>query len=90
MRTESVWAVIGGLVSGYIAWLVAISIGDALTTVNLWSLIVLALSVALAIWALLRGRRLRDQGNIVWAAFVFALPILPVLLTLAVLIATYL
>ncbi|MGH3633812.1 hypothetical protein [Mycobacterium sp.] len=90
MRTESVWAVIGGIIIGYIGWLVAISIGAAFTTVSLWSPIVLVLSVLLAIWAALWGRRLRERGSFVWAAFVFAVPIPPVLLTLAVGCATYL
>lgn len=90
MRTESVWAVIGGLVIGYIGWLVAISIGEALTTVSVWCPIVLALSVLLAIWAALRAQRLHRGGNDPWVAFVFALPFPPVVLSLAVLGFTYL
>lgn len=89
MRTESVWAVIGGLVIGYIGWLVAYSIGDALTTVSVWSPIVLALSVLLAIWAALRAQRLRGEGNDTWAAFFFALPFPPAVLSLVVLGVTY-
>ena len=89
MRTESVWAAIGGLIIGYIGWLVAISIGNDLTVVSLWSLIVLALSAVLAIWAVQWGHRLRRAGNNAWAAFVFALPIPAVVLTLAVLTYTY-
>jgi uncharacterized membrane protein YhaH (DUF805 family) len=90
VRTESVLAVVGGLLLGYIGWLVAISIGAAITTVSLWSLVVLVLSVLLAIWAVLWGRRLRRRGRHPWALFFFTLPIPAVLLTLAVLRSTYL
>ncbi|HYB82586.1 MAG TPA: hypothetical protein VED43_13265, partial [Mycobacterium sp.] len=55
MRTESIWTAIGGVIVGYVLWLVAISIGDALTTVSLWSLVVLLVSAAFALWAVLRG-----------------------------------
>jgi hypothetical protein len=90
MRTESIWAVIGGVLAGYLLWLVAISIGDAVTTVSLWSVVVLLVSAAFALWAVLRGQRLRRQQNYPLAAFVFALPVLPVLLSLGVLVRTYL
>ena len=89
MRSESVWAAIGGVLAGYLLWLVAISIGDAITTVSLWSLIVLLVAAAFALWAVLRGQRLRRQQNYSLASFVFALPVLPVLLSLGVLIRTY-
>lgn len=92
-------AIVGGLIIGYVGWLVAISIGAALTTVSLWSPIVLVLSVLLAIWAARWVRRLCERvhrpwptlvANYPWAAFVFALPIPAVVLTLAVLSVTYL
>ncbi|HEY9303789.1 MAG TPA: hypothetical protein VIO95_05820, partial [Mycobacterium sp.] len=84
-RAESIWAAIGGVLAGYLLWLVAISIGDAITTVSLWSLIVLLVSAAFALWAVLRGQRLRRAQNYPLAWFVFALPVLPVLLSLGVL-----
>ncbi|MBV8177664.1 MAG: hypothetical protein JOY55_00385 [Mycobacterium sp.] len=90
MRTESIWAAIGGVIVGYVLWLVAISIGNAVSTVSRWSLVVLVVSAAFALWAGLRGRRLRRQRNLVLASFVFALPVLPVLLSLGVLFRTYL
>ena len=90
MRTESIWAAIGGVIVGYVLWLVAISIGNAVSTVSLWSLVVLVVSAAFALWAVLRGRRLRRQRNLVLASFVLALPVLPVLLSLGVLFRTYL
>ena len=89
MRSESIWAAIGGVLAGYLLWLVAISIGDAITTVSLWSLIVLLVAAAFALWAGLRGQRLRRERNYPLASFVFALPVLPVLLSLGVLIRTY-
>jgi hypothetical protein len=90
VRAESIWAAIGGALTGYVAWLVAISIGDALTTVSLWGLVVLIVSVASAIAAVLWGQRLRRRQNVTLASFAFALPVLPVLLSLAVLVRMYL
>jgi cytochrome bd-type quinol oxidase subunit 1 len=90
VRTESVVATVGGLLLGYMGWLVAISIGAAFTTVSLWSLIVLVVSVLLVIAAGLWGWRLRRRGRYPWAMFVWMLPIPAVLLTLAVLRSTYL
>jgi len=89
MRIESIWTGIGGVIVGYLLWLVAISIGDAITTVSLWSLIVLSVSAVFALWAVRRGRRLRRRRNYPLASFVFALPVLPVLLSLGVLVRTY-
>ena len=90
VRTESIWAAIGGALTGYVGWLVAISVGDALTTVSLWGLVVLIVSVLSAVVAVLWGQRLRRRENLTLAAFAFALPVLPVLLSLAVLVRMYL
>lgn len=89
MRSESIWAAIGGLIIGYVSWLVAISIGEAVTTVSLWSLIVLIVSAAFALWAVLWAQRLRRRRNYALASFAFALPVLPVLLSLAVVVRSY-
>lgn len=89
IRSETGVGVVGGVIIGYILWLVAISIGDALAAVGTWSLIVLILSGALAIYAGAWGWRLCRQRNYPWAAFAFTLPIPPVLLTLGVLTDTY-
>jgi hypothetical protein len=89
VRTDSIWAVIGGVIIGYVLWLVAISIGEALTTVGLWSLIVLIVSAAFALWAVLWGQRLRRRRNYPLSSFAFALPVLPVLLSLGVLVDSY-
>jgi len=89
MRIESIWTGIGGVIVGYLLWLVAISIGDAVATVSIWSLVVLLVSALFAVWATLRGRRLRRQQNYPLASFVLALPVIPVVLSLAVLFRTY-
>jgi uncharacterized membrane protein (UPF0136 family) len=90
IRAESIWAALGGVVAGYVLWLIAISIGDFLTTAGLWGPIVLAVSVVLALVAALWGRLVRSRGNPTLAAFAFGLPVLPVLLTVLVLADTYL
>jgi hypothetical protein len=51
---------------------------------------VLIVSVASAIAAVLWGQRLRRRQNVTLASFAFALPVLPVLLSLAVLVRMYL
>ncbi|MGA9490878.1 MAG: hypothetical protein WBV80_11615 [Mycobacterium sp.] len=89
-RTQSIWAVIGGVLAGYVLWLVAISIGEALTVVSLWGPVVLIVSLAFAIGTVLWGRRLRQQRNVPLALLAFALPVLPVLLSIVVLVDSYL
>lgn len=89
-RTQSIWAALGGVLAGYILWLVAISIGDALTTVSLWGPVVLIVSLVFAVGTVLWGRRLRQQRNVPLASFAFGLPVLPVLLSIGVLADSYL
>jgi hypothetical protein len=90
MKTsDSVISVIGGVVVGYVLWLIAISIGDDVTTVSKWSLLVLLGSAVLAVCAGVWGWSMRRRGKYVGAAFAFSLPIPPVLLTLAVLTNLY-
>jgi hypothetical protein len=90
IRTDTVVGAIGGVATGYVLWLVAISIGDDTTTVSRWSLIVLIGSGVLAICAGVWGWWVLRRGKSLWAAFAFGLPILPVVLTLAVLADIYL
>jgi cytochrome bd-type quinol oxidase subunit 1 len=92
MRTvtpETIAGAIGGLLTGYVLWLVAISNGDN-ATAGKWGPLVLLVSVVLGICAGLCGWWLRRRGKQLWAAFAFGLPILPVALTLAVLADVYL
>jgi uncharacterized membrane protein YjfL (UPF0719 family) len=89
-RSQSILAAVGGLLAGYVLWLVAISIGDSLTTVSRWGVVVLIASLVFALGALLWGRRLRRKRNVSLASFAFALPVLPVLLSIGVLADSYL
>jgi hypothetical protein len=92
MRTvtpETIAGAIGGLLTGYVVWLAAISNGDN-ATAGKWGPLVLLASVVLGICAGLWGWWLRRHGKQLWAAFAFGLPILPVALTLAILADVYL
>ncbi|OIN80285.1 hypothetical protein [Mycobacterium malmoense] len=81
---------IGGAASGYVLWLVAFSIADDNAAVGRWAPTVLILSVGLAICAGLCGSVARRRGKYLWSGFGFGLPVLPVVLTLAVLADVYL
>jgi hypothetical protein len=90
MKTsDSIVGAIGGAVVGYVLWLIAISIGQDFTTVSRWSLLVLLGSAVLAVCAGVWGWSMHRRGKAVGAAFAFSLPVLPVLLTLAVLTNLY-
>jgi drug/metabolite transporter (DMT)-like permease len=90
VRAESVWAALGGVLAGYMLWLVAFSIGQFLTTAGRWGPIVLIVSVVFAVGTTLWGRRLRRGGNLALASFALASPVLPVLLSLLVVADSYL
>jgi hypothetical protein len=89
IRSDTVVSAIGGVVAGYVLWLIAISIGDDVATVSQWSLVVFLGSIVLAVCAGVWGRSMRRRGKYLGAAFAFGLPILPVVLTLAVLTNIY-
>jgi hypothetical protein len=76
---------IGGAAAGYVLWLAAFSIADDNSAVGQWAPMVLLLSAALAVCGLLGGLLLRWRGKYLWSGFGFGLPVLPVVLTLAVL-----
>jgi hypothetical protein len=86
---ETIVGAIGGVGIGYVLWLVAISVGDN-ATAGQWGPLVLLISVVLGSCAVVWGWSLRRRGNQLWAAFAFGLPVLPVVLTLAVLADIYL
>ena len=90
VRAESIWAALAGGLVGYVLWLVAISIGNAVSTVAVWGLVVLIASVVFAVGTTIWGRRLRRGGNLTLASFALALPVLPVLLSLLVVVDSYL
>ena len=86
----TVVAGLGGLILGHILWLVAISFASKTQTVNAWVLVISGISVAIAIAAVLLGRRFQQRKATAKAWFAWGLPIAPVLLTVCVLGVTYL
>ena len=86
---ETIVGALGGLATGYVLWLLAISNGDN-ATAGQWAPLMLLASAVLGICAGLWGWRQRRRGKRLWAAFGFAVPILPVILTLAILANVYL
>jgi hypothetical protein len=89
IRSETIIGAIGGAATGYVLWLVAISIAGDNATAGRWGPLVLLLSVLLGVGAAIWGWLLRRRRKYLWAAFAFDLPILPVVLTLAVLADVY-
>jgi cytochrome bd-type quinol oxidase subunit 2 len=88
---RAIWvAGIGGLVVGHILWLAGISIAIATRTISSWVLVVAAVSGVLGAVAVALGLRSYRRKADVWAAFLWCLPISPVLLSLCVLGVTYL
>ena len=71
-------------------WLAGISVAIATRTVSSWVLVVVAVSFVIGIAAGVLGWRAYQQKSEVRAAFLCALPISPVLLSLVVLGVTYL
>ena len=90
IRSDIVLGAIGGVATGYVMWLLAFSIAGDNATVGQWGPTVLVLSVVLAICAVLWASVLRRRGKYLWSAFGFGVPILPLVLTLAVLADVYL
>ena len=89
MRTTVV-AGIGGLLIGHILWLIAISLAVASTPPNTWVLISSAVCAVVALIVGLLGWRSHQGCASAKAAFLWCLPITPVLLSVIVLGVTYL
>ena len=88
---RGIWvAGIGGLIVGHMLWLTGITIAIATRTVSSWVLVVAAVSFVLGAIAVARGWRSYRRKSEVWAMFLWALPVSPVLLSLVVLGVTYL
>jgi hypothetical protein len=88
---RAIWvAGIGGLVVGHILWLAGISIAIATRSISSWVLVVAAVSFVVGGIAVYLGWRSYKRKSDVWAAFLWALPVSPVLLSLTVLGVTYL
>ncbi len=90
IRTDTLMGAVAGTVAGYVLWLVAFSIADDNAAVGRWGPTVLLLSMVLAVGAALWGSVLRRRGKHLWSGFGLGLPILPLVLTLAVLADVYL
>lgn len=75
---------------GHILWLIAITLATNTTEVSTWVLVVAGVSLLLAVVAGLLGRRKYQQKSYVWTAFLWCLPVSPVLFSLIVLGVTYL
>jgi hypothetical protein len=88
---RAIWvAGIGGLVVGHILWLAGISIAIATSSISTWVLVVAAVSIVVGAVAAYLGWRCYQRKSEIWAAFLWLLPISPVLLSLTVLGVTYL
>ncbi|TRW82820.1 hypothetical protein FK535_12760 [Mycolicibacterium sp. 018/SC-01/001] len=92
MRT--IWvAGIGGLVIGHMLWLAGISAAIASSDVPTWVLVVAGVSFLVGIVSGYLGwRQWRQKSRTAeaWAVFCWALPVSPVLFSVAVLGVTYL
>jgi hypothetical protein len=87
----AIWvAGIGGLVLGHILWLAGIKAATSTSTISSWVLVVAATSFVLGAVVGTLGWRAYRRKSDVWAAFLCALPIAPVLFSLVVLGVTYL
>lgn len=89
LRNEIV-AGIAGLVVGHIVWLAAITLATEGSRVNVWVLLVAALSFIGGAAGVYFGRRKYQQKSHTWAAFLWTLPVSPVLFSLVLLGVTYL
>lgn len=88
---RAIWvAGVGGLVVGHILWLAGISMAGATRSVSSWVLVVAAVSFVLGAATAALGWRSYRRKSQVWAAFLLALPVSPVFLSLTVLGVTYL
>lgn len=78
---------------GHILWLAGISAAIASSNVPTWVLVVAAVSFVAGAACVVLGRKKmqrKDPRSEIWAAFLWALPVSPVLFSLAVLGVTYL
>ena len=81
---------IGGLVIGHILWLVGIKFATETQSVNFWVLVVAGVSLLVGVIGGLLGSRYHRRRASAKAAFLWCLPISPVLFSLSVLGVTYL
>lgn len=81
------------MILGHILWLAGISAAISSSNVPTWVLVVAAASLGIGLISALLARRAwrrKDRRSEIWAAFLWGLPVSPVLLSLIVLGVTYL
>lgn len=76
--------------AGHILWLAAITLATEGSRVTIWALLVAALSLIGGAAGAYFGRRKYQQKDHAWAAFLWALPVSPVVFSLVLLGVTYL
>jgi len=81
---------IGGLVIGHILWLVGIKFATETESVNAWVLVVAGLSLVVGLVGGVLGLMFHRRRAFAKAAFLWCLPIAPVLFSVSVLGVTYL
>ena len=81
---------LGGLVIGHMLWLVGIKFATNSQSVNFWVLVVAGVSLGLAVVGGLLGWMFHRRKAFAKAAFLWGLPISPLLFSLSVLGVTYL
>ena len=83
-------AAIGGLVIGHILWLTAITLAINTGEVSFWVLITSAVMVVLSAVVAWFGWRAYQRKDQAWTAFLWSVPVAPMVFTLIVLGVTYL
>ena len=79
-----------GLIIGHMLWLTAISFATKSMTVNAWVLVIAAASLVLAVAGGLLGRMFYRRKAFAKAAFLWCVPVSPLLFSISVLAVTYL
>ena len=90
LLSREIVAGLGGLVIGHILWLIAITVATEGSQVTHWVLLVAALSLIGGVVGGYLGWRKYQRKDRVRAAFLWMLPVSPVLFSLGVLGVTYL
>ena len=86
----TVVAGVGGLIIGHVLWLAAISLATKTTTVDVWVLVIAAVTLVVGAACVFLGRRFHRRKEFAKAAFAWCLPVSPLVFSLGVLVVTYL
>lgn len=90
MKAHVVVAGVGGLIIGHVLWLAAISLATRSTTVDVWVLVIAAVTFVVGASCVVLGRRFHRRKDYAKSAFLWCLPVSPVLFSISVLAVTYL